>query len=162
MKDIFIDNNLAKNFATPLDPNYKTLIKWLFAYDAEDVKNNPENIENYAHLVVNQKLLSEYNRSSRGCAKSTAITTIISRLTIQGRLIKVSKSEIELFNRQYITKKVTSSLNSNAEDHVHIPTVLLSVRKMALTYDVNLAADLLKVPGFNPIVKARPEELNYV
>jgi hypothetical protein len=33
MKDIFIDNSIAKNFANPLDPEYKKLVAWLMRYD---------------------------------------------------------------------------------------------------------------------------------
>src|SRR5690554_5087022 len=101
MKDIFIDNNVAKNFATPLDSNYKDLIKWLNEFDADIVEKDPKKIGNYAHLVVSQKLLVEYLKSSRNCSKPNAIPSIINRLTIQGRLIKKTKTEIEAFQKKY-------------------------------------------------------------
>lgn len=87
MKDIFIDNNIAKNFVTPIDDEYKNLIKWILEYDTNKVSINPEEKANYAHLVVNQKILVEYMRSSYNCHKSTAIPVLISILTRQGRVI---------------------------------------------------------------------------
>jgi hypothetical protein len=42
MKDIFIDNNIAKNFTLPYDDSYKNLLAWLYQEGA---------------LVVSQKLL---------------------------------------------------------------------------------------------------------
>lgn len=47
-KDIFIDNNITKNFANPLDPEYKKLIKWLMAFDEQDKAKN-------AYLVISNK-----------------------------------------------------------------------------------------------------------
>ena len=52
INDIFIDDNIAKNFANPIDPEYRNLITWLLSYYA-----NPNQD---AHLVVSQKLLEEY------------------------------------------------------------------------------------------------------
>jgi len=49
-KDIFIDNNVAKNFSNPADPEYKKLIKWLVKFDKSiDIEEN-------AHLVLSQKI----------------------------------------------------------------------------------------------------------
>jgi hypothetical protein len=161
MKDIFIDNNVAKNFATPLDPNYKDLIKWINDFDADVVKKNPKKILNYAHLVVSQKLLVEYLKSSKNCSKPNAIPSIISRLTIQGRLLKKTKTEIEDFKNKHFSKKIEKGLLSNQEDHCHIVSVLISKRKLCLTYDDNLTTDLKVFPGHTVIVEKRPEKLNY-
>lgn len=161
MKDIFIDNNVAKNFATPLDSNYKDLIKWLNEFDADIVEKDPKKIGNYAHLVVSQKLLVEYLKSSRNCSKPNAIPSIINRLTIQGRLIKKTKTEIEAFKKKYFSKKIENGLLSNKEDHCHIVTVLISKRKLCLTYDDNLTADLTVFPGHSVTVEKRPENVNY-
>ncbi len=51
IKDIFIDNNIAKNFCNPLDPEYKRLIQWLIS-------------DSTAYLVVSNKLIVEYTRST--------------------------------------------------------------------------------------------------
>lgn len=161
MKDIFIDNNVAKNFATPLDPHYKDLIKWINEFDKELVEKEPEKILDFAHLVVSQKLLVEYLKSSRDCSKPNAIPAIINRLQIQGRLQKKSKTEIDDFKNHNFSKKIEKSLLSNQEDHCHIVCVLISNRKLCLTYDDNLTADLIGFPGHNITVEKRPENLNY-
>lgn len=161
IKDIFIDNCIAKNFATPIDINYKNLINWINHFDEDIVKKNPEKIKNFAHLVVSQKLLIEYKRSSQDCSKLNAIPVIVSRLTIQGRLIKKSKDEIKEFKNAFITKSRLKKLLSNKEDHCHIASVLLSERKMCLTGDGNLTKDLINFPGHKPLVEKRPEKLDY-
>lgn len=161
IKDIFIDNNIAKNFATPIDPNYKELISWLKEFDQDKIKSNPSLILNYAHLVVSQKLLKEYLDSSKNTNKPNAIPSIIDKLSREGRLIKKSKKEIENFRSNYFSKTILKNLLSNKEDHCHIITILLSERKFCLTYDHNLTYDLENFPKFNVIVKKRPEELDY-
>lgn len=161
MKDIFIDNNIAKNFATPIDQNYKDLIQWINEFDEDLVVQNPDLIKNFAHLVVSQKLLKEYLSSSYNSSKINAIPSIINRLTREGRLIKKTKDEIENFISVHFSKAVLKNLKSNKEDHCHIVTVLLSNRKLCLTYDQNLSLDLNCFPGFSAKVKKRPEEINY-
>lgn len=161
MKDIFIDNCVAKNFSTPIDDNYKELIKWINNFDEDLVESEPERIGEFAHLVVTQKLLVEYSNSSKNCALPNAIPSIIDRLTRQGRLIKKKKTEINEFYRLFVTKRIKKTLLSNIEDHCHIATILLSERKICLTYDVNLTSDLMNFPGFNVLVEKRPENLSY-
>jgi len=161
MKDILIDCNVAKNFATPIDPYYKELIEWINKFDRELVTKKPSRIIDYAHLIVSQKLLVEYLKSSKDCSKPNAIPSIINRLTREGRILKKSKSEIEEFKSKNFSKKVLKNLASNAEDHPHIICVLLSNRKMCLTYDGNLSRDLKNFPGHNVTVEKRPENLNY-
>ncbi|MDY6785065.1 MAG: hypothetical protein SW833_21400 [Cyanobacteriota bacterium] len=77
-KDIFIDNNIAKNFANPLDPEYKKLIKWLLT-------------QNDAYLVVSVKLLQEYKSTCANATSPTSIPLIIDRLTRDGRLLKIER-----------------------------------------------------------------------
>lgn len=158
MKDIFIDNNIAKNFSNPMDLEYKKLISWLIKYDVNDVNNKG----NYAHLVVNQKLLVEYNRSSYNCAHQTSIPSIINLLTRQGRLNKISNKDIEDIKKEYLTKGVVKSILSNVEDHCHICSIIVSNRKLALTYDINLTKDLKKILGSNVEVEQRPEKISYL
>jgi hypothetical protein len=152
-KDIFIDNNIAKNFSNPLDPEYKSLVNWL--------QTNHKDEEQKAYLVVSQKLITEYSRSSSHAHSATNMPTIINILLREGRLVKISNDKIRDFQHQYFTKAVKRRLRSNAEDKEHIPVVLLSERKYALTIDKNLTHDLLDFPKFRATVKARPEELPY-
>ena len=132
MKDLFIDNNIAKNFANPMDQNYKILIQWLL----DDYSNRKNDA---AYLVVSNKLLGEYFRSSRNCSKSTSIPVIIDRLLRENRILKISNKEMKEFYASKIKKRVANKFNCNSEDRDLIPVVLLSNRKFALTLDQNFA-----------------------
>lgn len=155
--DIFIDNNIASKFANPADPEYKALIQWLM--NNHDISEGAA--DDRAYLVVSQKLLAEYSRSCRDAAGITSIPMIVNKLTQEGRLVKITNQQIKDFKNQYFTKKVEKKLQSNNEDREHIPTVLLSDRKFALTYDDNFKYDLEHFPGFTVIVGKRPEDLPY-
>src|SRR5690606_26606940 len=110
MKDLFIDNNIAKNFSTPLDDEYKKLIKWLVDYDENITLKSAKQKKDFAHLVVNQKLLTEYLRSSYNCPHSSSIPTLIALLTRQGRLIKLENQQINNLKQKHLTKKVLRKL----------------------------------------------------
>ncbi len=153
-KDIFIDNNIAKNFANPLDPEYKKLIRWLIAFEAENQEMN-------AYLVVSNKLIAEYQRTTGLATSATNITVVINKMTREGRLVKISNQEIKAFKRQYFTKKVRRRLTCNREDQDHIPVVLLSERKYALSLDENFINDLVNFPGFMVTAAKRPQDLPY-
>lgn len=154
LKDIFIDNNIAKNFSNPLDLEYKKLIRWL-------IKDNRQNPSNNGYLVVSPKLIAEYQRTARNSFSPTNIVIIIDRLTREGRLIKISNQAIKDFKQKYFTKKVVRKLMCNHEDREHIPVVLLSHRKYALSLDDKLIYDLRNFPGFTVLAEKRPEDLPY-
>ncbi len=156
-KDIFIDNNVAGKFSNPQDKEYLRLTKWLLYFDINDEANK----DNYAHLVVSKKLLVEYYRSSMGANSSTAIPVIISKLQKEGRLILLSKQQLQQFKRTYFSKTIERKFRSNREDRELIPVVLLSDRKYAITYDVNFTYDLENFPGFSVFVRKRPEDIPY-
>lgn len=153
-KDIFIDNNIAKNFSNPVDPEYKKLIKWLMKFDPQDKHNN-------AHLVVSKKLLAEYYRTMGHAALGNNITVIISLLIQKDRLVQISNEQIKEFKQKYFTKKVERQLVSNKEDREHIPVVLLSDRKYALTLDEKFTTDLIKFPSFTATVGKKPTDIPY-
>ena len=92
-KDIFIDNNIAKNFSDPKDIEYKKLINWLKSFDINIPKN-----EN-AHLVVSNRILQEYGDSSRGAKSTSTIANIIKIMWKQGRRIKFSNQEKSFINK---------------------------------------------------------------
>lgn len=142
-KDIFVDNNVAKNFCNPVDPNYKDFIKWLFQE---------------GHLVVTNKILNEYVSSAGGSPSPTNIVIIIARLTRDGRLVKFSSQQLNNF---VFSNRTQRMLRSNSKDHPHIKAVLLSERKMALSLDDNFRYDLNNFPGHQAVARARPEELEY-
>ena len=152
-KDIFIDNNIASRFGNPMDKEYKKLVEWL-------VKKH-ENEEDNAYLAVSPKLIAEYNRSNIHPKSQTAIPILVTKLQRDGRLNFISNQDIKTFKAAFFTKKVVKKLLSNEEDREHIPVVLLSDRKIALTIDENFSKDLMNFAGFEAIVSSRPEEINY-
>lgn len=156
MKDLFIDNNIAKNFTNPLDPEYKKLITWLKYYDEKDPTNDA-----YAYLVVSNKLIREYLASAQNAHTNTSIPALIDLLTRQGRKIHITNDQIKNFQGEYFTKKIAKRLRSNNEDRNHIPLVLLSTRKYALAIDNDFVYDLEHFPGFTVLVAKRPENLPY-
>jgi len=156
-KDIFIDNNIAKNFANPLDPEYKKLIRWLIAYEVQ----NDEKDEKNAYLVVSNKLIAEYQRTTGLSTSATNISVIINKMTREGQLVKISNQDTKAFKRQYFTKKIRRRLTCNREDQDHIPVVLLSERKYALSLDENFISDLVNFPGFIVTAARRPQDLPY-
>lgn len=153
-KDIFIDNNIASRFGNPMDAEYKKLVDWL-------IKNDKEQPSNNAYLVVSNKLIHEYNRSNLNPKSLTSIPIIIEILKRQERVHHIENEEIKAFQKVHFTKKVLRKLQSNEEDREHIPVVLLSDRKMALSIDDKFLTDLVNFAGFQVIAAKRPEELNY-
>jgi hypothetical protein len=140
MKDIFIDTNIAKNFTNPLDPEYKKLLHWL----------RTEGV-----WVVNQKLLVEYGRTNQ------TIAVLVNELNKKGRLRKFEKPQLEAIK---FTKTYEKKLNSNGEDWVHLKTIWLSVRKIAVIIDEGLRKDVNRSPrqnGIQPQAVSRPEQIDY-
>lgn len=156
-KDLFIDNNIASRFSNPQDIEFIKLTKWLLTFDSTDELNK----DNYAHLIVSQKLLVEYYRSSRGAISDTSIPIIIGILQSQGRLIIKTNQEIKDFKTMFYSKTIERKFRSNIEDREYIPLVLLSDRKYGLSFDNNFIYDLNNFPGFSVMVKKRPENLPY-
>lgn len=154
MKDIFIDNSIAKNFANPLDPEYKKLVSWLLNYSYSDPLGN-------AFLVVCNKLLMEYGRTSSNSKSRTNILAIVDKLLREGRLNKIQNSEIKDFKQKHFKPKVVRCLTCNNADRDFIPVVLLSHRKYALVADYAFRNDLIKFPGFVVCAERRPEDIPY-
>lgn len=143
MKDIFVDNCAAKNFANPLDKHYKEFITWL----------KVDGI-----LVVSQKLLMEFGRTCDGCIAGSNIVALVHYLTINGRLVRFSSKQLKEVK---FPKRITRKLLSNHQDHVHIKVVILSHRKLAITGDKNLRKDLNAFPGYVITAVKRPEAIDY-
>ncbi|RPJ76265.1 MAG: hypothetical protein EHM20_07695 [Alphaproteobacteria bacterium] len=154
MKDIFIDNNVAKNFVNPLDPEYKKLVVWLRTYSEVNLAHN-------AHLVVSKKIIAEYKRTCGASLSDNAVVALVDLCTRQGRLKNITNNQIKDFRLVYFTKKICRRLKSNWQDHDHIPVVLLSHRKFAISLDDNFVHDVVTFPGFQAIAVKRPQDLNY-
>ena len=106
--------------------------------------------------------MREYNESNRYPNSRTNIVQIISDMTKEGRLTNFNKKQIEAFQKQYHTKKVLKNLlTKDTKDINHIPAVLMSDRKMALSEDNNFIHDLNQIPNFTAITAKRPEDLPY-
>lgn len=82
-------------------------------------------------------------------------------MTREGRRNSFSNKEIKAFQRKHFSKKIEKKFLSNKKDQNHIPIVLVSDRKMALTLDKNFKTDLENFPRFTVEIEMRPEELNY-
>lgn len=152
MNDIFIDNDfIVLNFHSP-DEDVLKFIQWLY---------DEEGLENKAHLILSQKLYNEYVSSSSPKPAYTNILTICSVMLSQGRLLKVSNEEIRKFKDTHMPNKIHKKLTCNKKDREHIPIILLSNRKMGITNDKALKADLQNFKGFNTFIEDHPKKLNY-
>lgn len=153
-KDIIIDHNVAKNFSNPLDNEYKNFVKWLIRYDVRNPLNN-------AYLAVSNKLLGEYCTSPGYPHSLTNIIIIIDTFMKQGRLNKISNSAIKNFKRKYFKKHVIRKFTCNRRDWEHIPVVMLSDRKYALSRDANFRNDVNNFTGFSALAVKRPQDIPY-
>lgn len=143
MKDILVDNTVAKNFCNPLDKEYKQFIKW---------------IDEEGFLVVTQSLLTEYIATSGTSGASTSMPALVDRLTRDGRLCHFPKAALSGFR---FPKRVSRALCSNKKDHANIKAVMLSVRKFALSHDANFRRDVNGYPGHNARAERRPQDIPY-
>ena len=144
MKDIFVDNNIAQNFARAKDPHYKKFCVWLY---------------NIGSLVVSNKLINEYKSSNRNCCSQLGIASIIDAQTRDGRLNKIENNQLRQFRFQ---QNIERSFRSNRKDHEFIKLVLLSFRKLGLTIDQNLAYDIKHYPRYSCKISSRPERIPYL
>ena len=142
VQDIFIDTNIACKFARPSSESVKFL-EWL---------------SEKGYLVVSKKLLVEYNKT----CNIQLFGTVINKLMIDNRIVEISSNQIKEFKKKHITKRVKNRLQSNIEDWNHIPVVLLSDRKIAITGDGKFSHDLKVISGYTPIVASSFEEIDYV
>jgi len=156
-KDIFIDNNIASRFKNPADPEYIKLRDWLIRFQ----KINEGQEDRNAYLVVSHKLLTEYHRSNQNVKDGQNIIAIIGMLQKQGRLVFVKNSEITNFRTTHFKNRIQKKLTCNQEDWDHIPIVLLSDRKFALSIDDAFVRDLNNFPSFRATACKRPEDLPY-
>jgi len=145
IKDLFVDNNVAKNFKNPADPEYRKLMDWLFRE---------------GHLVLTQKLLIEYLSSNQGNF-GQSIITIVNQLTIEGRIVKLSTDELKALT---FKKKLDEKCLKLNRDYWHLKAILLSNRKTAIIIDKAFRDAVNSHPkyeGVQACAVARPEEIDY-
>jgi hypothetical protein len=143
MKDILVDNNIAKNFCNPLDEEYKKFIKWLF---------------HEGSLVITKQLIVEYQSSCASSGSITNVMAIIDKQQKEGRLNFLSSGDLRSFK---FKPKDERRLHSNKKDRSHIKAVLLSKRKFAVSRDRFFRADVNSFPGYSARAEARPEDIPY-
>ena len=156
MKDIFIDAQVANKFAKPPDEHYSDLSDWLWD------NNNSDKNEN-AHLVVCQKLINDYFRGNRHCAKSRSICSIYDKMMREDRILKKTSKEIEDFQKKYFRWKDIRCKRTGSSDPSLIPLIFLSKRKIGLSDDEHLLYDIINLPQWKDKAKIErhPKELNY-
>lgn len=154
LKDIFIDTNVIPNFSNPLDKEYKKLFRWLISYNENSKHNN-------AYLAISNKLKNEYSRSLRNSYLNTNnFSIIINTLFEQDRFNTISNRRINNFKQKYLNKKyIKRKLTSNKNDREHIPVVMLSDRKYALSLDNNFCRDINNFPRFRARAVQRPQDI---
>ena len=155
LKDIFIDTDVIPKLSNPLDYEYKRFIKWLLNYDRNNNLNN-------AYLVVSSGLLGEYSRSLRNShLSSNNFCVIIDMFSRQGRFHSITNRRIKAFKQKFFKKHVLRRLTSSKNDRDHIPVVMLSDRKYALSLDANFRRDINNFPRFSARAAKRPQDIPY-
>lgn len=154
LRDIFVDNCIAKNFCNPQDPEYLKLYKWLLAYD-------PRLGDKNAHLVLSKKILNEYCETCSASGSNSSIWVIVDRVTRQGRRVNISNEQIKDFKKRYFKGRALRNLRCSTRDRDHLPAVLLSDRKFALSRDREFVYDINNFPGFTARAARRPQNLPY-
>jgi hypothetical protein len=153
-RDIFIDNGIARCFCNPIDPEYKRLYKWLETYDPSTPSQN-------AYLMTSNKIINEYNRTCANTNSDKNIAVLINKLLSEGRTKKIHNDQIKEFQREHFKPHIKRRLKCNRADHDHIPVVLLSDRRYALSSDPRFRGDINSFPSFNARAERRPQDLPY-
>lgn len=147
-KDIFIDTEIANTFAGEnISEDYKSLIEWLLSEDD-------------ASLVSSKYLRTEYFSGNQDCLKVYSISHIYVELQSRGKINLIQPESIEAFKKQFFNDTTWKKLNckrKNSCDPLHIITIFLSDRRMALIKDNAFIDDLINFPKFGKTVKAQKE-----
>lgn len=105
-----------------------------------------------------QSLIREYVTAVRGATSQTTLVAIVDRLQRDGRVKRLSKSELRAFRLPTSAKRL---LRSNRADHDFIKVVLLSDRKLGVSEDRDLAYDINNFPGHHAHVARAPSKIDY-
>lgn len=128
VKDIFVDSCVAIRLENPLDPDFVDFLEWLLLYGAP---------------VLTPKILKEYNDSLD--AGSSNFIAIINACQREGRVVDLSNEALKALR---FSKKVEKHLQSNKKDWWHIKAVILSPRKIAVSFDAKMVGDINNFPGY--------------
>jgi hypothetical protein len=141
MKDVFVDDCVAIRLENPLDESLRSFMQWLSTHGT---------------LVITKKILAEYGASlDPGTSNFIAILNVCIR---DARILEISNQELKKLR---FPKKIERFLTSNRKDWWHIKAVLLSRRKLALSFDNAFVRDVNKFPGANAKASRSPVSLAY-
>ncbi|HET6806377.1 MAG TPA: hypothetical protein VFH59_13150 [Frateuria sp.] len=141
MKDIFVDDCVAVRLENPVDEKLKSFLEWLWRHGT---------------LVVTNKILVEYGASLD--AGSSNFFVILNECIKHERILKIDNDQLKALR---FSKRVERSLLSNRKDWWHIKAVLLSPRKLALSFDNNFLRDVNGFPGAAARASRSPDDLPY-
>jgi hypothetical protein len=141
IKDIFVDSCVAVRLENPVDPSLVGLLEWLAEHGAP---------------VITPKILKEYNDSLDAC--SSNFIAIINACQRDGRFIEISNDELKSLS---FSKKIEKKLLSNRKDWWHIKAVILSPRKLAISFDNNFVQDVNNFPGHKARASRSAADLAY-
>ena len=114
--------------------------------------------------MLSKKIRNEYLESSGAAKSKSNISTIVNMLTKQGRVNEFSTKQIKEFQNKHFKKRIVEKfkLNPANRDSNHLPIVLMSERKKALTIDKDFTNALLNFPKFKAEVESKPREEFYL
>lgn len=140
-KDIFVDDCVAVRLENPIDESLKEFLEWLFLHGT---------------LVITNKILHEYNSSLN--AGSSNFIAVLNSCTKDNRVHLIDNIDLKKFR---FNKKIERNLLSNKKDWWHIKAVLLSPRKIAISFDKNFIRDINDFPGYVAHASRRISDLPF-
>lgn len=141
-KEIFVDDCVAVRLENPLDPKLRNFLLWL---------------SEHGSLVLSPKIIAEYAASlSRG--GSSTFIALLSKLQRENRQVHFSNEQLKNFS---FAKKMKRNLRSNEKDWWHLKAVLLSPRKIALSFDCSFIFDVNNFPGYGASASSVADDLRY-
>lgn len=143
MRDIVIDNCIAKNFCNPITGDLRTFVTWL---------------RDHGTLAVTQRLLVEYYSSTGSATSATNICALIEHLKLEKRFVRFSKTQLEEVD---IPQHYENRMRCNFHDRSLVRAVALTVRRIAISDDDNFRYDVNNLPGYNAVAVRGPAEIDY-
>lgn len=142
IRDVFVDDCVAARLENPLDPKLRGFLSWL---------------RERGSLVLSKKIVAEYHGSlSRG--GSSTFIAVLSQLQREGREVFFSNEVLKAYK---FSKALERTLRSNKKDWWHLKAVVLSPRRLAVSFDVAFLADINSFPGVVAKASRDPESLDY-
>ena len=137
-KDIVIDTNVMRLYASAKDKTFKVFFRWL-RFEGT--------------LTMSRKLLTEYGRSNQN------ILILVNELQRKGRYNLISNDDLQSYDgdRHF-------NYTCNYKDKLHARLVFLSKRKRLISFDIRLSNDVnsyKRIEGIKPCACNNPRECCY-